>query len=594
MPEILLWFWLFFLLLPPGLRLLDWSHVHDISPVHRWLYAASLSAGLWIALFTLLRFVPLPLDAVTAVTAGLTVGLGLLRRPKFPRPVFADTVPVALLLLTFLLFLPLYRELPTPSGGDMATHSYIARLILERNTFPDSYEPLIPIRHFGSYSTGMPVLMALLSRFTGLPVHRTGLILTVGTYIWFAAMLYLFLSVRYPRSLSAAVAVLSALGSRAMLYYLPWGGNPFVLATALLLAALALLSLSIQAPPLRPGRNGALIGLLLFASFTTHHIPFIAASYLLVPLSIWYRLIRREPAVSWLLPGGAALTLGLFSLSFLVSLKTPSPATLALIRDWQQGNHGHVWRGTLATLIPTLPRYLADRLDSWLAVLGSGALLSLLVRQQHRPLWMPAALAGIVIGIVNSHYWILPLSPLLYPERLASLAVIPLAAGITHALTLLARLIPKRLPPHVSHSLIAVCILIPSLPLITFRYRTALTASMAEAAVTPDDLQAIAWISRNLPADAVIGNNYGDAGLWIPALGYRTVTYNDVNPYDFDELFAGQARLRPTHVYIGAKVVYRNGDQVRYTHQQLSADPRARVLARFGNAAVYEVDPSGQ
>lgn len=558
---------------------------------HKIILAISLSASFWMTVFTLLQFVKIPFDLAIVIGISISIGIWIIHKPNICLPVrktACDLWLLGLCLVLIVLFGRLFFLLIAPSGGDMATHSYIARLILEKNSYPDSYEPLVPIRSFGSYSTGMPVLIAVTSRVISLPIYRSALVMTIAAYVWFGISLYMFIHHWFPRPVSFITAVLITIASPAVLYYLPWGGNPTVLATAFLIQAIIL---TIKLLLMRPVRKylGILPALLFFASFTTHHIPFITSLYALIPILIGYILFHPKKTSIIQFTSIIATTLIFLSLPFLLQLKYPSMAALELIRDWQQGDHGHVWRGTIFNAYTTIPRYIIDRLGSLVPTLALGSIFLMLFFRRRPPLWIIWTFTAGVITIMNSRYWVLPFSPVLYPERIASLLSIPLAWCIAWAFTHTLQLVQQQKNKLISSlGVIIGCVLFITVSYrpLTHYYSQTIARNLSETSVTAHDLQVINWIAAHTPPQAVIANNYGDAGIWIPAIAYRKVTYNDVNPYDFDELFAAQHKLTPSYIYIGAKAVYTRGDHIRYTRISPEIIDNIPVF-RAGAAALY-------
>ncbi len=577
----------------PGLPLSALIPQTDKNVGVRILPVIALSLSTWIAVFTLLKFIALPLDVCIFSILLISMAVWIIRlsvRKTRIRVIRPDIWMCGVGLILSLLFGQLAVSLIAPSGGDMATHSYIARLILEKNTYPDSYEPLIPIRHFGSYSSGMPLVIAVVSRTLNIPIYTGALLVTIATYVWFGLSLYYFLQHFFPRPISAGTALFATLCSPAVLYYLPWGGNPTVLSLGFLVQAITLSLELLSAHKTSLSVRAAILpGLVFFASFATHHIPFIASLYALIPILIGYALQSTGKRFFFRFTLTLAGTLALLSIPFFLDVKYPSPATLELIRDWQRGDHGHVWRGTLSTIIPTLPLYLMDRLGSLTMAAATGALLVTLFIRRKIPTWFVWTLGMGIFGIINSRYWLLPLSPLLYPERISTILIIPfswsIALGITESIQVLKRLKPNGIGIVLGSIGISV-IIWGSIPAFRHNFSETIARSQAETSVTGDDLRAILWIAANTPAHAIIANNYGDAGIWIPAIAYRKVTYNDANPYDFDELFAAQRLLTPTYMYIGAKIVYSQGDHLRFTISSPEIRNASPVF-RSGNARVF-------
>lgn len=73
------------------------------------------------------------------------------------------------------------------------------------------------------------------------------------------------------------------------------------------------------------------------------------------------------------------------------------------------------------------------------------------------------------------------------------------------------------------------------------------------SSVTPADMEALAWLAKHTTERDLIQNNYGDAGLWIPAIIYRPITDAHVNIMYLHRLKELEG---PKYVYVGKKCVY--------------------------------------
>jgi hypothetical protein len=104
--------------------------------------------------------------------------------------------------------------------------------------------------------------------------------------------------------------------------------------------------------------------------------------------------------------------------------------------------------------------------------------------------------------------------------------------------------------------------------------------------VTHDDLAAIEWIAENTPEEALIGTNYGDAGVWIPALIGRAVTNPHWHILHKDEVEAWQKELEPDFVFVGAKRMYSGNP---FSRDELLDDPGYEERFRSDGASVFEV-----
>jgi hypothetical protein len=110
--------------------------------------------------------------------------------------------------------------------------------------------------------------------------------------------------------------------------------------------------------------------------------------------------------------------------------------------------------------------------------------------------------------------------------------------------------------------------------------------SISMCSVTQADLNAFKWMDDTLNNKAVIGNNFGDAGLWIPAITGRAITNPYSEPVNLEELKAGLAKLKAGYIYIGSKAV--NG--VDYKKENLEKKPwKYRIVYNKDGAQVWKI-----
>jgi hypothetical protein len=180
-------------------------------------------------------------------------------------------------------------------------------------------------------------------------------------------------------------------------------------------------------------------------------------------------------------------------------------------------------------------------------VLSGLGFLTLVVRRP--PLALACAIWGLaVVGlVVNSMYWVLPLSYALYPDRVAVLLLLPFALAIGALLESARELVARR--EFMLWIMAGLVLFVAIRPNEKLFYKGLIPNSL----VTPADLQAMQWMQANTDPRAVFRNQYGDAGLWIPAIAFRGITDPHLNPFYFDEFRAASRGLEAQYVYIGKK-----------------------------------------
>ena len=103
----------------------------------------------------------------------------------------------------------------------------------------------------------------------------------------------------------------------------------------------------------------------------------------------------------------------------------------------------------------------------------------------------------------------------------------------------------------------------------------------ANVMVGRDDLEAMRWIEAHTGSLDVVCNDYGSAGLWVPALAGRAISAPHLPPFYFDEFRAGSPG-RPCAVrYVSRRPFF------------VAAEPRdqsvGRVLFTSGTATILDV-----
>jgi hypothetical protein len=519
------------------------------------------SLAFWVVSFWALLYVKLPLSfwaygviaiAAAAVVIGHAKGAG-----RDALVIDREEVVVLCLLgaAAVLRFSFLWRWPLGPAGADMSMHGYMAALIVDRDAVPLSHRPLLPIDSFGAYPAGFQTMIALISLLGHVPILRSALLMEAVTLTLLTLAFYSFLKAFWDRLTSAVVAVLVTFLPRNPQDFISWGGDPTLLSLALIVMGLGLL-------PALKGRmslaSRGMAALIAAASALTHLIPVIGVMYVACPLVASMAINRlsltRDEAKSilWNL-----LTIGVLSAALaamcLPSLLTVevSQAEIEEVKEFQRHVAGGAWSGTLAAAPVSIPRYLVKKIFGFpFVALGMAGLLALGVVRPYVAIASAIAALTTTALVINSMYWVLPLSYALYPERVALLLLLPLALGIA---ALVAAVRHRFAAKHLVLGAIGMLTLV-----VAVRQNERLFESgfVPHTLVTEADLQAMRWIQQHTPRQAVFQNHYGDAGLWIPALAFRPITDPHLSPFYFDEFRQAATQLEATYVYVGKKRVY--------------------------------------
>lgn len=552
-----------------------------------------------IILFGLLKFIPVSFTTAVRslfVVSG-TAGIWLSQRRSFHlKLVGTDAIELLILLPLVVLFGQWYFVTLVPAGADMATHSYIAKTIEYYNTFPQTYYPIVPIQRFGFESVGMPSVMAIISLFTELPLHRVAVLTSVVLYPLVGLLMFNFLRSFFSIPLAGIAVYGLFFINFNFTSLLTFGAFPTVLGILFFITAVYAAKIMIEEQAFTT-LNAAGIAILLAASLLSHLTPIIAGAYFMsIVLAATVYAHYRSAAFRRFGFTVVVLTI-VFCANFLTSIKPLSVETYNYLKDWQQN------QSLLAVIdenvLLTTPEYIRMKTgDYWSLLILIGVLIGLVTLKRPETKWFLSCLGVYTVVLINVDYWFLPLSPALYPGRItatgtffftyfATLALdtfrLYLMRFITQPISLLEKVFKFGLL-----SVIVVFISLHTIEVMTANYRSLSALFREQTSVTDDDIYVMTWISQHTSEDDVIENNYGDAGIWIPAIAGRRVLHNDASPHSFDALGRNIADLTPTYAFIGSKQLY--PDHV-YLTASIAAE-RGYVLAtQSGQAQLYKIPP---
>lgn len=567
-------------LLGPGVLLRSWL------PRGRAVELPLLAAAVWVVAFWWLRLLPGTWTLPVAVLGGASLLAGAWRGRKTT----VDLPSLAVWTLAAAAALVLVLAAPVPPGVDAAMHSAVARVLVETGGHPAGFRPYWPIDSFPVYPVGQPTLTALLASFAGLPfplASRLGHALTYAlVLVAFAGAVGRWANGRQSGLWAGAGGVLCA---RAPLYFWTWGGAPNALSLAFAVAALGAGLEVLRAPPaLAPAaarpldRDGVpsaesraplgsalACGLYAAASLLSHGTSVAALAWALPPLLACALLLTPalRPRVPWLL-GAAAFSALLCAPVLAAPRAVLSAGEVAWVRRY-------VLEMTHGDLLGTL-RLFPSMLHDVPVLAGAAALLCLLALRPRQAAFPLALWAALTLLMLNGLGFWLPLSPALYPDRIAVLALFPLALLAHDAASALASTRWRRL-------LWPACALL-ALHAIALQGRL-LKSGVEHTLASAADLRALGALDAALPKGCPVLTNYGDAGQWIPALLLRPVTFPQVHVVFFDEVDEG---LHPCGAFRGERRPY-HVDEVGAR----CPGPSCAPLLRDGQAEAFAItDPA--
>lgn len=579
----------------PGLLLFfsDWNREHTATFFISILYT---SLSYWIISFWWLKYLPIALTTLYYTTLALTALALVIGGAFFPRPTkFTISTQDLITICAFLAvgafrFAPMVTAL-VPSGADMSMHAYIAALITQANGIPASYEPILNIQHFDTFPVGFHVLTALIALIGKMEIYRASFIMTCFSYAALTFALFSLLSTCFDWLPSLATAVCCSFLTRDPQRFVCWGGNPTVLALTFIIVLIPLFA-KFESSPLR---NTLLAASFVCAVLLTHTVVFVQSAYILsFSLMAAGLVAKRFDKTNVILLLLVAALIFLLATPYLLNLndRLVTGHTLDWIKNWVR-NTEHAWQGSVANCLWTIPSYVRQRLLTsnlsgiMLQLLACYGALILVKKNLQALSFCLAFLLGCGLLIANARYWLLPFSSAIYPERVAVMIIVPLSVLVAAALTdLSVKAARLHFFNRVSVRRTTIIVLLAILAISSFQHGRRLYATCISklTAVGSDDLKAILWLKANTPSTALVENNYGDAGAWIPAIAERPVTDPHINVVYLDK------RQKPagtaSYVFIGAKCIYPESCPRRPA--DFVSNSSYRLLFNANNAYVFQ------
>ncbi len=507
---------------------------------------------------------------------------------------------IILVFIIYILFLPLSTALTLP--GDLSMNAYLARLIVEHDGAFDSFEPIWNLDKPCGYPMGLHSLAALLTMASDgvVPIYRSAAYATVLGYIFLIVNLSLLLCLMVPGIWAMVISVTVLFAAGHPLAFVRYGAHGNIFAYALALYAIHwLYSFRLSGRGLC---NHVMIGSLMISSVPLMHtqpaVLMLYLSFLLVPV---YLVVHRYFGVMRAaLVGGLLLLISAILLSpylAIADLKVSDIEMLEVVK-WHQ-DHGLLLHEGFLENLKGLVEYLRSFLSPSILILGLIGLIAGIFF--HRK----CAVVGLVLSflvlllLINSSYWLLPLSFSLLPDRLLVALVIAIAILCCGFYALFSGLC-QGLPKAIKIPLIALlCLLLFAYSFIGYK-RDYYELIQRYTVLTPPDLKAMEWIAENThPGDLFINNIY-DAGLWIPAMAMRPITEPATNIIFYQDLLDSMIGQEPRYLYIGAKIinqhrVYTDKVVSRYPVDPFTNPPIChRLVYRNNGVSIYRLGPCAE
>lgn len=573
----------------PGILIFCLRRKNTFSGLEKIFFAGLLSLAFWVVSFPMLKYIPISLTTYSTIIQIVTIITILYR--GLTRDFLHLKISGVLLFTGILLasgpFVYFYFHLIGPVGNDMGIVSYTAAVIEIADAYPKSYEPLLPISHFGFAPVGFSALSAMISLFSSLPIHKSLLLLSLLSYPTYLVVLFLYLSNFFSHFKSLIVAYIVLLYGLHIRGYFPWGGNITIWSIIFLITGVWLYIRLLKHNQL--SQLGIIIVSLFFAaSYYTHQVQlfgfgYFVALYVLVTI---FTTKNRTSFIKYLLL--AAISTTIFLVPFFSSFTTPSKETIEFVRNYLREAPYYTMTSYFSGLLMSVPEFISTQVGVMIYFLWYAGMVVAVIQGSLSDRWHLVATAVLWILLANTKLWFLPLSIALYPERILALASVIYAYFIGKTLILINS---KAVMIAGKQRFVFILLLLPWTPhfirLQSYEYQSFYDTALQQSAVTKHDMTAFKWISQHTKPTDVIMNNEGDAGIWIPVYTKRTITNNDSSPHIFDELFAAENRLQPNYLYIGDKALHPNA--IKHVARNYDKKPAYKLVFSSGNARLYKI-----
>ena len=433
-------------------------------------------------------------------------------------------VSIGLLLLFSVGYLCVPFLFTLPPGCDISMHGYVTKLIFNQNGLPTTYRPILPVDYFGSYSSGYHCLTYFFSSCS-LESFLLGIQFVTGFSYIFCLLAIIFLFNFFYDFPIAVIAGISCFAiNHTISGTIGWGGNPTILAFAFCLITITLVL---------KGLDKLTWWCFLAASFPfaaaclTHLIPFVGMIYLFLPIfAISFLRGNKKLRVGILFKLAGFGLMALFLLfPFFLNFKVDHSVLLKdMIKSWQFHMMSDTLSGHLfSDILPALGQVKYRMGDAFFITICLSTVIILLKRKflQLGIYW--AVISFFFVLILNTSIWFLPLSELLYPERIVFFLIVTAGLLICELLLISAEvnIFLGKLRIRVFPILVSLLLLIS-----LFKFNERYFSPQFSNSIRLDNSvkASFNWLEMKTPNNSIIESTYGDIGMWIPAFTNRAST----------------------------------------------------------------------
>ncbi len=256
-----------------------------------------------------------------------------------------------------------------------------------------------------------------------------------------------------------------------------------------------------------------------------HAIPAVTLVYIASIGAIILAIINRKQ-LKWIVVNAAILVgCTLFLLApFIINFKNESsPALIAMIKKWQLQMMFNELTGKIPDDLWVTALQINNRAGVEITIISAISVVILIYLKRYKEVMYATIMSlTIYILIFNSGYWFLPLSEVLYPERIAYFMIFCWTFYFGYVLTGLEnKVITLSVFRYKLNAYHLLAILLAGL---SIKYMTDTSLGLSKGKqinCNKETRAAFRWINDSTESEALFVATYADAGMWIPAFTNR-------------------------------------------------------------------------
>lgn len=598
---LLLWFFFPAALVPlvPGIFFIDLIWKQERSFLSWWLGINLLSISFWAVLFWL--------SAIPGVTISVLFHIAIAAGAVYvfvkpPRILAPDRASLLQLLVIICLFgIPFILRISF-SSGDMTEHMYTTKLLLHHNSIPTTYEPLFIIPEFGRYPIGLHLIMALVTKLSGLPIYRVSLFIFCYIFHLLFLSFYCLCGDAKKKWPAFAAAFLFIFLSHYPQFMFQWGS----ITTALSLAILIFLFSILKDFEGIPYIGLVFISILCAAAVLIQPIPVLGFIFY---FPIFYLVMRGIPNRKAIFYTSIVICLSiLFSIGYILKMfGMANPEALDFAYEWNLTQFAavHPFVEKIFGIAKISP---LDVPFAYVYVLGLFTtivpvfVLFFVKEGRLRILYISFFVISIIILLSNIYHF-LPFDYAFYPERILVFMGVPIILMYASIL--------NRFKPKTSMGVVATAIALIAMSgavISKYPYKSyyrllkermigigefaflsmaggdyiAYAFDDVHSCITKDDIEVINWIRGNIPKDEVIDCEYLEGGQLISSVTGHKILRPHYQNFWYEKYMKPWQEGQVVRYYFRSKKPY-----FEYNKMDSSI---WREMYRQGDSAVYFLD----